>query len=131
MHHIFYCGFLFHSLVKGYTVSFAYTLLMESSSILLSGGSIFKSLRNDMAFGFLFFLFRILYHGFLLYKIYTIPNPRVIIWPPVLGVWVLHWYWFSGWIKQQNKRRKIRTDITDKIHSPSAVSNGVSHKKKD
>lgn len=35
MHHIFYSGFLSHALVKGYTVSFGYTLVMESSSILL------------------------------------------------------------------------------------------------
>lgn len=54
VHHVFYTGFLFHAYVKGYTVSFGYTLLMESSSIFLSGGRLFPWLRSDMAFGGLF-----------------------------------------------------------------------------
>ncbi len=69
VHHIFYSGFLSHALVKGYTVSFAFTLLMESSSILLSGGRLFPVLRRDLLFGLLFFAFRLVYHAFLLWKV--------------------------------------------------------------
>lgn len=74
VHHAFYSCFLSHSLVKGYTISFAYTLLMESSSILLSGGRLFPFLRQDLLFGLLFFAFRIVYHTFMLWKVR--PRPR-------------------------------------------------------
>lgn len=69
IHHLFYSGFLFHALVKGYTISFAYTLLMESSSILLSGGRLFPLLRQDMLFGVSFFAFRVVYHAWMLWKV--------------------------------------------------------------
>ena len=101
IHHLFYTGFLFHAYVKGYCISFGYTLLMEASSIFLSGGRLFPWLRSDMAFGGLFFATRIVYHAFLLWKLATIPNPRVVMWYPVLGVWFLHIFWGHGWVKQQ------------------------------
>jgi hypothetical protein len=81
---------------------------MESSSIFLAGGRLFKVLRQDLLFGLLFLAFRIVYHGYLLWEIYMVQNPRVIIWPPVLGVWVLHWYWFYAWI--QGQRRRMRRE---------------------
>jgi hypothetical protein len=151
--------------VKGYTISFAFTLLMESSSILLAGGRLFPFLRRDLLFGVLFFAFRIVYHAYLLWKvrtyfvhtytffadhtvptlgttrtlasssyltcpsttntnpqqIYSVPNPRVIMWPPVLGVLVLHLYWFYGWIEQQ--RRRQRRAKAGEPMTPSSLAN--------
>ena len=119
IHHIFYTGFLAHAYVKGYTVSFGYTLLMESSSILLSGGRLWRPLRHDLLFGTLFFVFRIIYHGYLLWELYVVPNPRVIMWPPVFGVWILHWYWFRGWLKQQERhRRRLSDSLSTPVSTP-------------
>jgi hypothetical protein len=112
VHHLFYIGFLLHSYVRGYTISFGYTLPMELSSILLSGGRFFPLLRRDLLFGALFFVFRIVYHGYLLWEIYCIPNPRVVIWPPVLGVFFLHWYWFYGWVRSLQRRKGGQYDDT-------------------
>lgn len=79
IHHLFYSGFLFHALVRGYSISFAYTLLMESSSILLSGGRLFPLLRRDILFGILFFAFRIVYHAWMLWMVRTDRRRLIII----------------------------------------------------
>lgn len=106
VHHIFYGFFLIHAYVRGYSMAFAFTLVMESSSIFLSGGRLFPCLRQDWVFGLLFFTFRIVYHFYLLWKLIGIPAPRVVMWPPVAGVWVLHIYWLWGWV--EGMRRKWR-----------------------
>lgn len=106
---------------------------MESSSIFLSGGRLFPALRQDLLFGLLFFAFRVVYHAWMLYKIYTIPNPRVIMWPPVLGVLVLHLYWFYGWIQSEQRRRKKRAagePFTPSLVSPAFAAHGNGNGKK-
>ena len=87
-------------------MAFAFTLVMESSSIFLSGGRLFSCLRQDWVFGLFLFMFRIVYHALLLWKLIEIPTPRVVMWPPVADVWVLHVNWLWGWV--EGMRRKMR-----------------------
>lgn len=83
---------------------------MESSSIFLAGGRIFPEyLRQDLLFGILYFAFRIVYHLFLLWHIYSVPEPHVIIWPIVSAVFGLHLFWFWQFVAGLSRRlRKQR-----------------------
>lgn len=108
IHHIFYIGFLSHAYAHGYSVSFMYVLPMEFSSIFLAGGRLFKVLRQDTLFGALFIIFRVIYHAYLLYGLVILASPKVTIWPPVLGVFFLHLYWFYRWVLGQYKRTQKR-----------------------
>lgn len=124
VHHIFYALFLGYAYMKGYSISFTHTLIMESSSIFLSGGRLFPRLRSDWAFGCLFLLFRVVYHLYLLLKLYSLPAPRGALWPPVAGVWVLHLYWFRGWM--QGMRRRAQQSKTGEASSSMAFPCGDS-----
>lgn len=86
-------------------VSFSYTLIMESSSIFLAGGRIFpKYLRQDILFGILYLAFRIIYHLYLLWHIYSVQDPHVIIWPVVTAIFVLHAFWFWQFVTGLQRR---------------------------
>merc|ERR1712146_640249 len=76
----------------------------EISSIILAGRRLFPNyLRQDMLFGFLFFATRIMFHGYLLYRIGS-ENVKVNIFPTILAIWALHCYWFSQWCSNKLKR---------------------------
>ena len=104
IHHLFYLVFLSHAYLLGYTVSFNTIAIMELPSIILSGRRLFpKYLRQDLLFGVLFFSTRIVYHGYLLYRIGS-ERTKVNIFPTIFAIWILHWYWFSQWCKNLLKR---------------------------
>ena len=107
IHHLFYLLFLTHAYLLGYTVSFNTIAIMEISSIILAGRRLFPNyLRQDMLFGFLFFATRIVFHGYLLYRIGS-ENVKVNIFPTILAIWALHWYWFSQWCSNKLKRNSF------------------------
>ena len=112
IHHLFYLVFLSHAYLLGYTVSFNTIAIMELPSIILAGRRLFpKYLGHDILFGVLFFLTRIVFHGYLLYRIGS-EKVKVNIFPTILAIWVLHWYWFSQWCKKKLRRSnylKIRS----------------------
>lgn len=64
-------------------------------------------------------------------QIYTIPDPRVVMWPPVFGVLILHLYWGYGWVQQQQRRRAKRANgepfTPSSMASPAFKSNGNVH----
>lgn len=74
-------------------------LFEELPTILLSFGSYDENYRNDMTFGVVFFLTRILYHIFLLY---VFRNNFIVLFFGLL-VLPLHLWWFKGWINKYLK----------------------------
>lgn len=52
------------------------------------------------------------------------------MWPPVLGVLILHLFWFNGWVQQQQRRRtkqaKGEPYTPSSLASPALQGNGHS-----
>lgn len=95
-HHIVY---IFISLTALYiNVPGLYFLFMieELPTIFLSSGNYNKSLRRDNIFGLTFFLTRLVYHGYLTWKL---SFNKIFM---ILGIlsFGLHSYWFKNWISK-------------------------------
>ena len=112
IHHAFYFYWIVDCYCRGYTRLFGYALCMESSSIFLSGEGLhragvlpFRWIHNDMIFGILFFTFRIVYHFQLLWDVFWIPNPRVIVYHWLFATFCLHGYWGYKWIRRYRYRQ--------------------------
>jgi len=122
LHHFFYAGFLSWILSSNISVGFALVTPLEFPTLFLSLGSVFPSLRTDMAFGLVFLVTRIIYHSFVLWLF--IGFQRVTLWPTILGLGILHWFWFFGWVKSMNKKRR---GLKNKVDAePIIESNSIS-----
>jgi hypothetical protein len=84
-------------------------MLEELPTVLLSLGSFDHRCRSDKTFGITFFLTRILFHLYMIYKLQQ--NNSKLCYYFALTVLPLHVYWFYGWCKKYgiqafNKRKK-------------------------
>lgn len=109
IHHLSYSVLMIFLIKKNLTTSFVMLGIMELPTFVLSVGHIWKSLRNDMLFGLLFFSTRIIYHGAMLYQFYRNYPVEGPWWLIVAGVYPLHIYWFNGWINQQKRHKKKKS----------------------
>lgn len=105
-HHIFYMSLFYVALKYHFCIGIMTTFPLEISTIPLSLGRVNPRWRNDLAFGVLFFLTRILYHGFLLERWYNMKAPPLTLWPICAIVLVLHAHWMYSWFIGYMKRLK-------------------------
>eukprot|EP01038_Epipyxis_sp_PR26KG_P005196 gene5196-7233_t len=96
-HHFFYIAFIAILLYHRYSTGFMLCFPMELPTFVLATGTIWKSLRSDLAFGISFLLTRIMYNIYLAYQLAVI-SYEGLIWKICVGVLVLHLFWFSKWL---------------------------------
>eukprot|EP01038_Epipyxis_sp_PR26KG_P006523 gene6523-8964_t len=84
-------------LAKPFAPAFAFMLIEEMPTFFLGLGSMFPNLRTDIGFGSTFFLFRILFHGYMLtYSVFSKAQTVIIVMYTL--TLLLHVHWFSTWI---------------------------------
>lgn len=103
---------------RPFAVTFAMMYLEEIPTFLLGLGTVFPSMRSDLAFGVTFFLFRLTYHiAMAAYGFYCgIDTPLFMLF--VLTS-ILHLFWFSSWISKYGKvltGGKSSKKVADKAH---------------
>lgn len=94
--------------VQAYNMLF----LVELPTMLLAFGSVWPSLRTDMGFGVTFFLFRLVFHGYMMALAFRsgINTPLMCCF---IGPFFLHVFWFSTWLKSYafgSKKKKASSD---------------------
>lgn len=103
-HHLLYLYFM-HFAITGdgyifsgrpWTVCFLNFLPAEIPTFLLSLGTIAPAFRNDLLFGFTFFLTRIAMHAYLLYYAYLSSTDIAVLGFGVLTM-AMHLNWFYSW----------------------------------
>ena len=111
VHHTLYIFINIYSIYTENTFIYALYLISEIPTILLCVGNLNKSLRTNYLFGFVFFLFRIVYHSFLISLLYQSDTifPMIkylnieyrstitFLATSILG---LHFYWFFKWMNK-------------------------------
>mmetsp|Transcript_35451 Transcript_35451/g.79998 ORF Transcript_35451/g.79998 Transcript_35451/m.79998 type:complete len:200 (+) Transcript_35451:335-934(+) len=117
-HHSCYLGFFGWCLMKGFTIGILTTMPLEFPTVIIATGRVFPKLRQDLMFGFLFFLTRVVYHSFLLWRWYWMESPPTRMWPYPAFILCLHLYWFSLWSSGQIKR--FRGETGSRIEKKSA-----------
>ena len=113
-HHIFFIiavsGFLGSHHTRGFLVTFVF----ELPTLILSVGTVWPALRNDMAFGVTFMLTRIIYHMLTIYRL-AIMHPYGIAWKVLCFPLLLHVFWITKWVqgmlnRSRNKDKKKNQD---------------------
>jgi hypothetical protein len=114
VHHILYSLLGLYLNWRSGSNAWAVMLILEVPSILLSRGHINPAWRSDWGFGLLFFLTRVVFHGYMLTVIYpgelavsqlgTIYTGTYVAFGAGVLAWILHMHWFSAWIRGQWKR---------------------------
>lgn len=97
IHHLVYLGLLLYSKYYDKTQLVIILLPYEIPTILLSLGHINNRYRNNILFGILFFIFRIIFNLYILYKSYMVYNDLFIV---SIFTFILHAYWFSKFVKK-------------------------------
>lgn len=87
------------TLPSPYTPAFMCALLEELPTLILAIGTIFPQYRQDFAFGITFFITRIVFHSYLLFYMFRL-DPPVIIIICYVNPLLLHLHWFSGWLSK-------------------------------
>ena len=103
LHHCVYiwaCAWMTHDRMCG---AFASLLLNEVPVVLLALGSIDTRLRLDLPFGVSYFVTRVLLCGVVHVLHYRL-NPERFIWRFMVGVMVLHTWWFLQWLRSYMRR---------------------------
>jgi len=78
--------------------AFNLLFLVEVPTMLLAFGSVWSSLRTDMGFGVTFFLFRLVFHGYMMaLAAHSGVNTPLLC--CFIGPFLLHVFWFSTWFK--------------------------------
>jgi len=103
-HHIFYIIFMYFILTLEISIGFNVCFFMEAPTFIRAIGSIWPQYRNDLCFGVVFFLFRIVFNIYLSYQLYFLAYPS-IMWTS-LAVLGLHMYWFTKWLLGFIKRNR-------------------------
>ena len=82
---------------------FTLCMIEEIPTFLLALGSIFPSCRTDIGFGITFFIFRVLYHGYVLcFQIYF--GVHMFAVTITFFSMLLHVFWFYGWASKYGKK---------------------------
>jgi hypothetical protein len=116
IHHIFYIVLMIHLLHNHLTSPFCLLAILEFPTMVLATGHLWKTLRQDKIFGASFFIFRIAFHGFMIYQFYANFTEHGPWWQVVLSAYPLHIHWFFSWVKQQQRLR-----LENKEHPGSVV----------
>ncbi|KAJ3095967.1 hypothetical protein HDU97_006336 [Phlyctochytrium planicorne] len=134
----------FHHLGYGYCVLammqraqigafLSFASILEISTIPLALGHMNKAWRRDYTFGIMFFITRVVLHGYVVMHAYSTYAPS-IFWIVPFIPWPLHIYWFSNWVRQQlrkgtiGKAKKQREpleengDVTARVENAAAVA---------
>ena len=107
-HHVCYLWLMVVLVERRLTTPFVLFAVMEAPTFVLALGHIWKPWRRDWLFGGAFFLTRILLHTVLLHQFYYRFPVQGPWWLVVAAAYLLHWHWFIGWIKQQQRLRLRR-----------------------
>lgn len=110
-HHIFYLIFIYYILCYNYSRGFTICFFMETPTFIRSLGSIWTNYRNDLVFGVVFFIARIVFNIYFVYKLFLLSSGNIF--KISIGVLFLHIYWFSKWIISYQK--KITHESSNKI----------------
>jgi hypothetical protein len=102
IHHPFYIFFTFYTISINKVNLLAFFLLQEIPTVVLNIKRYYniKNIKIDYIFGFLFLLFRIIYHLYVSYyfKDEIIDN-KILLFVIIMS-FVLHCYWFYGWLQK-------------------------------
>ncbi|KAJ3414110.1 hypothetical protein HDV05_007054 [Chytridiales sp. JEL 0842] len=102
-HHLGYGYCVFAILQRGQAGNFiTFASMLEVPTIVLALGHINKNWRQDLLFGMLFFLTRVVLHGWVVYYAYNLYTGSSFWIVPAIP-YVLHIHWLYGWIKQQRR----------------------------
>jgi len=104
VHHIGYTLFLLKIYRDNNTKMFAYGCLEEIPSMILFGKRYF-GIHNryiDLLFGVTFFLFRIVYHIYMIYLCSTINKFYLGL---SILVFIIHSHWFYDWYQKYTKKK--------------------------
>lgn len=104
-HHIVYIGLALHLLRRRTTNGFMIMYFMEIPTFLLSLGTIWPKYRLDLSFGVIFFVTRIAYNIYVIYRLFVV-NYAMFDWLLGIGTLILHSFWFSKWIAGYRQRAK-------------------------
>ena len=113
-HHPFYIFFTFYTISINKVNLLAFFLLQEIPTVVLNIKRYYniKNIKIDYLFGFLFLLFRIIYHLYVSYYFKDdIIDNKILLFVIIMS-FVLHCYWFYGWLqkyifKKNNKQNKL------------------------
>lgn len=81
---------------------FALTMIEEIPTFLLALGNVFPKCRTDLGFGLTFFVFRVIYHGYLFIHV-TAVNTGAYHSCIVLLTLSIHIHWFLTWARKYGK----------------------------
>lgn len=96
-HHIFFITIVIIFLGTHTTRGFLITFVFELPTFLLSVGTVWPHLRNDLAFGITFFLTRICFHILAIWRLASLGLDG-IGWKVLCLPFILHLHWFYKWI---------------------------------
>ena len=116
-HHIFFIFIVIIFLGTHTTTGFLITFVFELPTFLLSLGTIWPSLRNDLLFGITFFLTRICFHILSVYRLASLGFDG-IAWKVLCLPFILHLHWFYKWIGSffgDKKKKKKNKEEEQKI----------------
>ncbi|KAJ3111654.1 hypothetical protein HDU96_005490 [Phlyctochytrium bullatum] len=110
----------------------SFAAIMELSTIPLALGHMNKAWRRDYTFGILFFITRVLGHG------YVVVHAIQTYWPSTFWIvpfvpFPLHIHWFANWVRQQQRKGTIgrakkreplqeNGDVTATVENAAAVA---------
>jgi hypothetical protein len=107
-HHIFFIFSVLIFLGVHHTRGYPVTFVFELPTLILSIGTVWPSMRSDMAFGVTFMFTRILYHILTIYR-FAVMHPHGLAWKVLCMPFMLHAFWIKNWI-QGMIRRKDKKD---------------------
>jgi hypothetical protein len=97
VHHSAYLALFAYGKYYNLNHLYIFGLPYEIPTILLNLGYINPIYRNNMLFGILFFIFRVVHNIYLLYKTYMVYNDLFIF---NVFTFILHCNWFMGYVKK-------------------------------
>ncbi|KAI9201831.1 uncharacterized protein BJ171DRAFT_427035 [Polychytrium aggregatum] len=101
LHHALYLSICITAIQLGATGLFMLACFMELPTIFLSLGHIHAPWRNDLIFGSVFFLTRIVYHGYLIWHVKVHMPSNYYFYVLAILVLPMHLYWFYRFAMQQ------------------------------
>jgi hypothetical protein len=128
-HHTLYTFIVFYLIQWQICGAFCIFAFLELPTLLLAIGTIKKELRTDKLFGFVFFSTRIVFHTYMIGKMYQgFPGYYFYLIP--CGIFPLHVLWFGQWVKQQvllRSKMKVNedSDITSDMNDYFVVEKEV------
>jgi|688.fasta_scaffold672855_1 hypothetical protein len=122
-HHPFYIFFTFYTISINKVNLLAFFLLQEIPTVILNVKRYYniKNIKIDYLFGFLFLLFRIIYHLYVSYyfKDEIIDNKILLF--VIIVSFLLHCWWFYGWLQKYIFKKSEKLVKPNKIDTFSDI----------